>query len=175
MLTRRFFLATLLSFLAISCNKTVSTAPSQIVVGVLSYGDGVSSLAQHQAFKEHLAKSFKSVIQLEPALNEVQAVQQISQKDWDIVIAPPGLAAIAISQSQYAPILPLVGANQERSILIVKQGSDVAGLQDLANQTIALGHEGSATGYYFPIYNLYGMTFASVRFAPTPQKILEWG
>lgn len=174
MLTRRFFLTVLLSLIATSCGKTGSTAPSQLVVGVLSYGDGASSLQTHQAFKEHLSTSFKSVVQLEPALNEVQAVAQISQKAWDVVIAPPGLAAIAISQSQYSPVLPLVGANQDRSIIVVKRESSSTKLQDLANQTIALGHEGSATGYYFPIYNFYGMTLSSVRFAPTPKTILEW-
>jgi phosphonate transport system substrate-binding protein len=174
MVTRRFFIAIFLSCIATACSDRSSNAPSQMVVGVLSFGDGASSLAEHQTFKEHLSKSFKSVVQIEPALNEVQAVQQISQKSWDIVIAPPGLSAIAISQSQYSPVLPLEGANQERSIIVVKKDSDLSDLKALANQTIALGHEGSATGYYFPIYNLYGITLAGVRFAPTPKTILEW-
>ena len=146
----------------------------QIVVGVLSYGENESTVEKYEGFRNYLAKSFNSVVLLEPALNEVQAVQQISQKSWDVVISPPGLSAIAISQSQYSPILPRVGANKERSILVVKDTSDINDIKELGNQSVALGHEGSATGYYFPIYNLYGLTLSEVKFAPTPKKVLEW-
>jgi phosphonate transport system substrate-binding protein len=46
-------------------------------------------------------------------------------------------------------------------------------LPDLANQVVILGEVGSATGYYLPIFNLYGLTLAEVRFAPTPKNVLE--
>ena len=173
MLNRRFFLMAALTFLSAACGRSKSSI-RQIVVGVLSYGDKTSTAEYYESFRAYLAQSLNSVVLLEPALNEVQAVQQVSQKAWDVVISPPGLSAIAIAQSQYLPLLPQVGANQERSILIVKDSSEIRDLEQLANQSVALGHEGSATGYYFPIYNLYGLTLSEVKFAPTPTSILEW-
>jgi phosphonate transport system substrate-binding protein len=47
-------------------------------------------------------------------------------------------------------------------------------LKDLQGKTVALGQPGSATGYYFPLYNLFGLTLASILFAPTPETVLEW-
>ncbi len=61
-----------------------------------------------------------------------------------------------------------------RSILVVRNDSPIEELQQLEGKTIALGQVGSTTGYYFPIYNLYGLTLAEVLLAPTPKTILEW-
>jgi phosphonate transport system substrate-binding protein len=47
-------------------------------------------------------------------------------------------------------------------------------LRGLQGQTVALGQPGSATGYYFPLYNLYGLTLSELMFAPTPKTVLEW-
>jgi phosphonate transport system substrate-binding protein len=47
-------------------------------------------------------------------------------------------------------------------------------LKELRNQTVALGQPGSATGYFFPIYNLYGLTLSELMLAPTPKTVLEW-
>ncbi|MCM1982702.1 phosphate/phosphite/phosphonate ABC transporter substrate-binding protein [Lyngbya confervoides] len=174
MIRRRFLVLGALALVSTACGNQAKS-PSQLVVGVLSYGEGATSLEKHDGLKAHLAQSLKSIVQLEPALNEVQAIQQISQKSWDVVIAPPGLAAIAISQAQYSPVMPRVGANQEqRSILVVRQESPAKTLDNLGNQVVALGQEGSATGYYFPIYNLYGLTLSQVKFAATPKQVLEW-
>lgn len=57
---------------------------------------------------------------------------------------------------------------------LVRHDSPVQVLGDLANQTIALGEAGSATGYYLPLYDLYGLTLQKIEFAPTPATALEW-
>ncbi|NJN23787.1 MAG: phosphate/phosphite/phosphonate ABC transporter substrate-binding protein [Acaryochloridaceae cyanobacterium RL_2_7] len=173
MLNRRFFLMAFLTFLVTACSGSQPTT-RQIIVGVLSYGESASTLEKYQGFRDYLAKEFNSVVLLEPSFNEVQAVQQIIQKSWDVVISPPGLAAIAISQSQYSAVLPRIGADKTRSILVVKDNSDINDIKELNNQSVALGHEGSATSYYFPIYNLYGLTLSEIKFAPTPKTVLEW-
>ena len=46
---------------------------------------------------------------MEPAFNELKAVEQIERGVWSIVFAPPGLAAIAMSKQQYIPIFPMQG------------------------------------------------------------------
>lgn len=174
MFTRRHFALQVLLFFLAACATSELSEQKKLAVGVVSYGQGDRSIARYDALKTHLESQLKTIVELEPAFNEVQAVQQIERQAWDVVFAPPGLAAIAISEARYLPLLSQGGSEKERSVMVVKQNSPLQKLPDLANQIIALGHEGSATGYYLPIFNLYGLTLAEIRFAPTPQKILEW-
>ena len=64
-----------------------------------------------------------------------------------------------MAEANYLPILPLLGTPNQKSVLVVRHDSPVQVLGDLANQTIALGAAGSATGYYLPLYDLYGLEF----------------
>ena len=174
MFSRRLFGVQILLFFLAACGTTEISGQKKLNVGVVSYGQGSRSLDQYANLKTHLESQLKSIIDLEPAYNEVQAAQQIERQQWDIVFAPPGLAAIAISEARYVPLLPQTGSGQERSVLVVKEESPIKQLSDLGNQVVALGQEGSATGYYFPVFNLYGLTLAQARFAPTPKTVLEW-
>ena len=156
-----------------SCSQSNSGPIEKWVVGLVSYDSGAQSLDKYQNFKEYLGKQTHKIIELEPALNELQAVQQINKKTWSVVFAPPGLAAIAI-KNQYTPIFPLQGLNNLRSVLLVRDDSSVKTISDLANKVVALGQPGSAAEYYLPLYDLYGLTLKEVRFSPTPETILEW-
>ncbi len=142
-------------------------------MGVVSYGEGQRSIEQFTNFSNYLSKRLKTIVQIEPTYNEVKAIEQIERKVWSLVFAPPGLAAIAISQHQYFPLFPLEGVNNLRSVIVVLKDSPLQKLPDLTNQVLILGEVGSATGYYLPIFNLYGITLAEVRFAPTPKTVLE--
>ncbi|ACK72047.1 conserved hypothetical protein [Gloeothece citriformis PCC 7424] len=154
--------------------QSANVSPSKLSVGVVSYGESQLSIEQYSKFKEYLGQELKSVIELEPTFNEIKALSQIERKAWDIVFAPPGLAAIAISSSKYTPIFPLEGTLETRSVIIVPQQSPIQQLPQLAGKSIALGQPGSATGYYLPIFNLYGLTLAEIRFASTPKQVLSW-
>lgn len=160
-------------FTLIACDRPEETALSKLSIGVVSYGENETSLQQYQDFQEYLGTQQNSLIELEPAYNEVKALEQIASKKWDLVFAPPGLAAIAISQYNYEPLFPLEGRDQTRSVIVTQQDSTAKSRQDLAGETIALGQKGSATGYYLPIFNLYGLRFKQVLFAPTPKDILQ--
>ncbi|UJB71045.1 PhnD/SsuA/transferrin family substrate-binding protein [Acaryochloris sp. 'Moss Beach'] len=174
--SRRFFLVFLLPilWLLVACDSTENTTLKKLVVGVVSYGEGARSLEQYAALKEHLGAELKSLIELEPALNEIQAIDQIERQNWDLVFAPPGLAAIAISQAQYVPLLPREGGDQERSVIVVRDDHPAMAIKDLSNTTVALGQRGSAAGYYFPVFNLYGLTLAEIKFGSTPKEVLKW-
>lgn len=174
--SRRFFLVFLLPvlWLLIACNPTENSTLKKLVIGVVSYGEGARSLEQYAELEDHLGAELKSLVELEPALNEIQAIDQIERQNWDLVFAPPGLAAIAISQAQYVPLLPREGGDRERSVIVVREDSPSVAIQDLAGQSVALGQKGSATGYYFPVFNLYGLTLAEIKFGSTPKEVLQW-
>jgi phosphonate transport system substrate-binding protein len=159
----------------IGCGSTAQqAAPARLTIGLVSYDDGASSLDKYQAFQTYLAEQLKAVVELEPAFNEIRALEQIQDKNWSLVFAPAGLAAIAIAEAQYVPLFPLQGIPNQQSVLVVQETGPYTQLGDLRNQAVALGEAGSATGYYLPLYDLYGLTLSEVRFGPTPKDILGW-
>jgi phosphonate transport system substrate-binding protein len=173
MLSRRLLLLNLLVLLT-ACKTTEIQQVGKLTIGVVSYGEGEKSIEQYSSLTDYLGGQLKTIIELEPVYNEIRALEQIKRKAWSLVFAPPGLAAIAISKEQYLPLFPLEGVEKTRSVIVVLQDSSIQNLADLKGKAVALGQPGSATGYYLPLRNLYGLTLAEVRLAPTPQTILQW-
>ncbi|MEW5857135.1 MAG: PhnD/SsuA/transferrin family substrate-binding protein [Cyanobacteriota bacterium] len=171
--SRRLFLLVLLFLTAAGCKSTQSPE-GQLLIGVISYSEGEHAIDRYANFNRYLGKKTGAHIELEPAFNEKKALERIQSHAWSLVFAPAGLAAIAIADYQYLPLFPLQDFNHSRSILVVRKDSSIQELKQLEGQTVALGQVGSATGYYLPIYNLYGLTLAEVLFAPTPKTVLEW-
>lgn len=151
-----------------------STLPEKLTVGVVSYEAGERSVEQYERFKDYLAEQTNTVVEIEPSFNELRALDQVQSRTWSIVFAPPGLAAVAIATEEYIPIFRMEGVYNLHSVLVVREDSPIRSLADLANKVVALGERGSAAGYYLPLYDLYGLTLAEVRFAPTPKTVLAW-
>ncbi|MBA3924482.1 MAG: PhnD/SsuA/transferrin family substrate-binding protein [Nostocaceae cyanobacterium] len=177
--SRRMFILQLLSLTMSGCQSSPKHE-GKLIVGVLNYGGRGEIINQYAKFNRYLGEKTKSNIQLEPAFNENKAIERLSERAWSLVFAPPGLAAIAIADYQYTPLFPLPGTSNLRtarsaklSLLIVRQDNPIRNLKQLEGKTIALGEPGSATGYYLPLYNLYGLTLAAIEFAPTPSSVLE--
>lgn len=170
-----FLISSLLGLLLLSCHQEEAKYPTgKLIIGVVSYDSGLRSLEKYEGLKDYVAAQTNMYVELEPVFNELKAIEQVKRGIWSIVFAPPGLAAIAIKKSQYIPIFPMQGFANLRSLIVVKSESDIRNIQDLTNKTIGLGQPGSAAGYYMPLYDLYGLTLAEIKFAPTPKNILEW-
>ncbi|WP_026082720.1 phosphate/phosphite/phosphonate ABC transporter substrate-binding protein [Mastigocladopsis repens] len=172
-LSRRLFILQVLLFTS-ACAREETANQLELVIGVISYGEGKQAIERFARFREYLGKKARALIQLEPAFNEKIAIERIQHRSWSLVFAPPGLAAIASANYQYLPIFPLQMEGNSRSVFVVRKDSPVRQLKDLQGKTVALGQPGSATGYYFPLYNLFGLTLAEILFAPTPETVLEW-
>jgi phosphonate transport system substrate-binding protein len=170
--SRRLFLFNLLGFTFAAC-KPKNGFEGTLTLGVINYGGGDQIINQYAKFNNYLGEKTNSYIQLEPVFNENRAVERLNSRAWSLVFAPPGLAAIAIARHQYTPLFPLIGISNLRSIFVVRKESPITELKQLQGQTLALGQLGSATGYYFPLYNLYGTTLAEILFAPTPKAALD--
>ncbi|BAU43793.1 phosphate/phosphite/phosphonate ABC transporter substrate-binding protein [Leptolyngbya sp. O-77] len=157
-----------------SRNSSTATKLDKLTVGVVAYGEGAKSIDQYQPFLDYLQTQTKMLAELEPAYNEVKAVEQLQRQAWSLAFAPPGLAAIALSRAQYLPLFPLEGVNNLSSVLVVRDDSPIQDLSDVNKRVVALGQPGSATGYYVPLYELYGTTPSEVRIASTPATVMEW-
>ncbi|MEC4819236.1 MAG: PhnD/SsuA/transferrin family substrate-binding protein [Scytonema sp. PMC 1069.18] len=166
----------LIGLLGVGCSTQTEVLHSEkLTVGVVSYGEQTLSVEKYEQFKNYIATQTQSIVELEPAYNELQALEQIKRQNWELVFAPPGLAAIAIGKELYIPLFSMEGiSNRQRSLLIVRDDQPIQTIADLSNKTIALGQRGSAAGYYVPLYDLYGLTFSEIRFAPTPKTLLQW-
>lgn len=172
MLSRRLLLFNLL-YLITACKTAEKRTVGNLIMGAVVY-ENAQSTQKYSALTDYLANNLKTLVELEPTFNEIRALEQIKRKNWSLVFAPPGLAAIAIFEDKYRPLFALEGIQTTRSLILVQQESPFKKLTDLANQVIALGQPGSATGYYLPLYNLYGLTLAEVRISPTPKTTLQW-
>ncbi|QSJ20958.1 PhnD/SsuA/transferrin family substrate-binding protein [Nostoc sp. UHCC 0702] len=170
--SRRLFILQLLCCTVTGC-KSTPKSEGVLTIGVINYGGGGEIIDKFAKFSNILGQETKARIRLEPAFNENKAIERLSAQAWSLVFAPPGLAAVAIARYQYVPILPLVGVSNLRSVLVVRKDSPIQDLKQLQGKTVALGQPGSATGYYLPLYNLYGLTVAEILSAPTPKTILE--
>ena len=164
----------ILAILLFACLEPPSEPLEKLIIGAVSYERGNDFVNKYYGFQNYLVTETKTIIELEPTFNERQAIERIERRIWSVIFAPPGLAAIAIDREGYIPIFPLAGQNLHRSVIVVKADSNLQQLRDLSNKIIALGQRGSATGYYLPLYDLYGITVNRVRFAPTPKTILQW-
>ena len=173
MISRRLFLLQMLLLTACEVKSTLSPG-GELSIGVVSYGEGEQILKQFAGFERYLSEKTGLRVKLEPTFNENIAVERIQDGAWSLVFARPGLAAIAISHYQYVPLFPLQDISNLRSILVVRKDSPLRDLKQLEGKTVVLGERGSATGYYLPIYNLYGLTLAEILFAPLPRTVLEW-
>lgn len=174
MYLRKIILIVVLLVVSACSRSSEEFSMVKLSIGVVSYEANDNPVEKYADFRNYLGSQLHRVVELEPVYNEVKALEQIAQKKWDLVIAPPGLAAIASARYNYLPLVPLESGQRTRSLLTVKYDSEFETHQDLAGEVIGLGQIGSATGYYLPIYNLYGLHFAEVKFAPTPKTILNW-
>ena len=173
-LSRRLFLIESILLAAYACKSAQKPSPP-LVIGVINYDQNEQIINHYTSFNRYLSSVLKAHVEIEPTFNERKALERISSQAWSLVFAPPGVAAIAIDDFQYIPLFPMQeDVTNLRSIFIVDNNSPIQELRQLEGKTIALGQLGSTTGYYFPIYNLYGLTLAEVLLAPTPKTILEW-
>jgi phosphonate transport system substrate-binding protein len=144
-ISRRWFLSLML--LSACAAKSNSPRKQSLLVGTVGYEEGTKPLEQYDRFKNYLSERTQSFVQFEPTLNEGRAIEQIRSQAWSLVFAPSGLSAIAISQHQYTPLFPLIGVQNLRSVLVVRDDSPIQNISEIAGKSVALGKPGSATGY----------------------------
>ncbi len=173
MISRRLILSQFCLGLLVGCSSKKVVGINKLVIGLVGYGEEKKSIEQYELFKESLSTQLNTIIELEPTFNELKAIDQIKKRAWSLVFAPSGLAAIAISQEQYTPIFAMQGVANSYSVLVVCKDSPISKMSDLQDRAVAVGQVGSATGYYLPIYDLYGLTLSEIVFATTPKNVLE--
>ena len=156
-------------------NDNKTKVPEKLTVGVVSYEETELSLQKYDRFKSYISSKTNSIVEVEPTYNELRAIRQIRSQHWDIVFAPPGLAAIAIGEKRYEPLFSMREVSSTRTpLIVVRDDSPIQSISDLANKTVGFGQRGSAAGYYVPLYDLFGLTLKEIPFASTPKQLMKW-
>lgn len=104
-ISRRLLLLQLL-LLALSACRSKPGYKGSLVIGIVSYDEGNQIISRYQRFSRYLSTALKAHVEIEPTFNETKSLERIQSQAWTLVFAPPGVAAIAISEHQYRPLFP---------------------------------------------------------------------
>ncbi|MFY8147893.1 MAG: phosphate/phosphite/phosphonate ABC transporter substrate-binding protein [Prochlorococcaceae cyanobacterium] len=126
--------------------------------------------------RDLLMAASRCEVLLEPVASPEQARVHLTRSSWDAAFLPPGLAALALERAgddRYNLVRPLGRRGNSRSQLLVRQDSPYTSLAQLRGARLGLLPQGSLTGFYLPLYNLHGLTLASVHYALGYDELLE--
>ena len=132
-------------------------------------------LAEREQFKlrELLTASSRCDVLLEPVLSSEQARLRLRNREWDLAFLPPGLTAVALEQEGQFSLVRQLGRRQNsKSQLIVRADSRFKTRADLRGARLGLLPRGSLTGFYLPLFNLYGLTLSQVGYELTYQDLM---
>lgn len=139
-------------------------ARSTLVIGILSSPDRYQPLADYLRI-ELGGDVMNVIVEGDSNLLYQDAKNQIAQQNWDLVFAYSPMNSMAAHDNNYqwiARMFPDFPAFYQ-SVLYVRADSPINSIADLnSSHTIALNNFGSASGFYRPIYDLYGKTLRVV-------------
>lgn len=116
--------------------------------------------------RELLTVASRCEVQLEPVLSSEQARLRLQSGDWDLAFLPPGLTALALEQrGSYALVRQLGRRSNAKSQMLVRADSGFETRGDLRGRRLGVLPRGSLTGFYLPLFNLYGLRFSEVHYA----------
>jgi serine/threonine protein kinase len=89
-----------------------------------------------------------------------RAKQEIKSQKWELAFtSAPMLSAVAVANNYQFAARMAPDRTQNESVLFVRKDSPIKSLDDLtADKTIALSDFNSASGFYMPVYDLFGKT-----------------
>ena len=123
--------------------------------------------------RELLTVASRCEVQLEPVLSPEQARLRLQSGDWDLAFLPPGLTALALEQGgSYGLVRQLGRSSNAKSQMLVRVDSGFETRGDLRGRRLGLLPRGSLTGFYLPLFNLYGLRFSEVHYALSYAELL---
>ncbi len=166
-----------LSTVGLFVKRSIPKIKSTITIGGLSKENNI---AAYQELGKHLDNSIKELKVEMIAENEpssyLRAIQKIKNKQWSVVFAYSPIISVEAEKNGYKPIATMFpGEPGYTSAIFVKSNSKIREIRDInRNHTILLKNFYSASGFYFPIYELAndGNIEVNVEFAES-SKILE--
>lgn len=139
-----------------TCYKDLQKA--SLVVGILTEPESYQSLSNY--LKEKLGDDVQP-IKIEQSQTYQETRNHIARKEWDLVFAYSPMNSMAANDNGYTWVARMFPqfAPYYKAAIFVRDNSSIKSLNDIKpSHTIALGNFSSASGFYVPIYYLYGST-----------------
>jgi phosphonate transport system substrate-binding protein len=116
--------------------------------------------------RDLLAKASGCPLEVQPIQSKAIGRRGLLNGSWDFAFLSPSLTVMALQQQQtpYTAIRTLGLRVGSRSSILVPEGSSIRGYGDLNGARLGLLQKGDLLGYYLPIYNLYGVRLAGIRY-----------
>jgi phosphonate transport system substrate-binding protein len=172
----RMFL-TLPLFLLSSC---CSIPETRLKIGIVTTRDTSESLASLRVLKFEVEKRLPQVTLDPDATTDYQeAKKRICSGEWQLsFVLSPLVTAQAIDCGQ-KPLFQVLGSSTYQAAYFVRGNSSLSSLKgskdkifdQLENTTLALNQVGSASGFYVPLYELYGRRFKKILLLGSYEKI----
>lgn len=156
---------------------------SSLVIGFLTDPHRAWDLKadyQYFALKNHLKKMLGNqvknvLIEFSDNLSFQDAQNKFARKEWDIVFPHSPINSWSAKTNGYTWLARKQPFDKPfyRSVLFVRADSPIQSIADIKTTTmVALGHVGSSSSFYVPVYDLYGKSL-SVTIGNTHDHIQE--
>jgi ABC-type phosphate/phosphonate transport system substrate-binding protein len=159
---------------------------STITVGILTspadyreLGDYLrKELVPANYFDYLQGKQVGIIIEGDKSLSYQEVKKRLAAKKWDIVFARSPMIARFSQKQSYSYLAGMFpGSATYKSGIFVKANSPIRSINDIkSNTVVALGDFNSASGFYMPVYDLYGKTFsAKIARGESPRSMVSQG
>jgi serine/threonine protein kinase len=159
---------------------------STITVGILTspadyreLGDYLrKELVPANYFDYLQGKQVGIIIEGDKSLSYQEVKKRLAAKKWDIVFARSPMIARFSQKQSYSYLAGMFpGSPTYKSGIFVKANSPIRSINDIkSNTVVALGDFNSASGFYMPVYDLYGKTFsAKIARNQSPRSMVSEG
>jgi ABC-type phosphate/phosphonate transport system substrate-binding protein len=103
------------------------------------------------------------IIEGDRSLSYQEVKKRLAAKKWDIVFARSPMIARFSQKQSYSYLAGMFPDKATyKSGIFVKANSPIRSINDIKSNTlVALGDFNSASGFYMPVYDLYGKTFSA--------------
>lgn len=155
-------------FVTTACSLKPEATPKVITIGIVHFQPIETSDIQLGIFEEEIERQLSHVdVQLTGTTNYSKGAELICRGEWDISFALSPIVSAQAIDCGHSPLFPAYGGGTYRSAIFVRSDSPLAKgfeIDDLADKSLALNQEGSASGFYLPLHTLRGATLAKVGF-----------
>lgn len=171
----RHFLYLLILFIVSACSRSNKTI---VIGGVLSTSDLINQNKINNLAELLEAELPNLKFKANETSNYNEAITKICEHKWDLSFAFSPLVASQAQTCNTTPLhLAFVYVNRDENAdsyfvgFFSKKDSNINSLNDIEGKSLALKQKYSASGFYIPLFMIYGKTLSKVGFLGTESAV----
>ena len=170
-----YCLSILIIFIVSACNRLNKT----IIIGGVSSTSDLINKNKINNLADLLTKELPNLkFKAKETSNYNEAITKICDHKWDLSFAFSPLVASQVQNCNTTPLhLAFVYVNKRKNAnsyfvgFFTKKDSKINSLDDIEGKSLALKQKYSASGFYIPLFMIYGKTLSKVGFLGTESEV----